>query len=92
MYALEIIEWVLLVVALIVLIVQFRTTDPGTYRWLNTVFWILIAGMFVINGLESEGGWEWAWYIAAAFSAAAAIASAAGSPIGGGGRRIRGED
>lgn len=70
---LEIIEWVLLIAALVVMVLQFRSTSLAQYRGYNTAFWVLMAGCFAINGVESGTGWEWVWYIAAVASLAAAF-------------------
>lgn len=71
---LEILDWVFLVAALVVLVLQFQATNSKSYNALNSAFWVLMAACFLINGLESSSWWMWLWFIAAAASLVAAFA------------------
>lgn len=71
---LEILESVFLVAALVIIVLQVRATSLSQYRALNIAFWLLMAASFLINGLESQTGWQWVWYVAAVAAAAAAFA------------------
>lgn len=71
---LEILDWVFLIAALVILVLQFQVTNLNSYRSLNVVFWLLMAGCFVINGLDSVSFWQWIWYAAAVASVVAAFA------------------
>lgn len=70
---LEVLEWVFLVAAIVILFVQFNSSSPSQYRALNAAFWVLMAGAFAVNGIESDTGWMWFWFIAAAASLVAAF-------------------
>ncbi|WRS30509.1 hypothetical protein U6G28_02110 [Actinomycetaceae bacterium MB13-C1-2] len=65
MEALEVLDWVFLVAALVAIIAQFKATSYSAYRGFSIAFWLLIAACFVINGLDSNSFWKWAWFAAA---------------------------
>lgn len=62
---LEILDWIFLVAALVVLVVQFQATSKSSYMAWNSAFWLLMAACFTINGIQSVSGWMWVWWAAA---------------------------
>lgn len=65
MLVLEILEWVFLIAAIAVMFFQFSARSGAQYNYLNSIFWVLMAAAFFINGLESDTGWMWFWYVGA---------------------------
>lgn len=74
---LEALEFALLIAAIIILVVIFRLPDrtSSRYRTLNGLFWLLLAGAFVINGVESSSAIKWVWFVGGAAAIVAGIAS-----------------